>query len=121
MYAYLREWFVRPQRIWLRRALFQVHLWTGLTLSFYMVTISITGSVAVARREIARMSVPQPVPVGAGPRLTREQLTATAEQAHPSGRVQTGRASTGSCIAHRRPERREPPERIRRLLLSCDS
>jgi uncharacterized iron-regulated membrane protein len=37
-----------------RRALFQVHLWIGVTAGLYLVLISVTGSIAVFRREVIR-------------------------------------------------------------------
>lgn len=39
---------------WLRRALFQVHLWTGLAIGLYVVAICVSGSVMVFRRELDR-------------------------------------------------------------------
>jgi uncharacterized iron-regulated membrane protein len=39
---------------WLRRALFQVHLWTGLAIGLYVLAICISGSVIVFRRELGR-------------------------------------------------------------------
>ena len=38
----LRRWLRQPQRVWLRRAIFQIHLWTGLTLGLYVVVLSLT-------------------------------------------------------------------------------
>ena len=42
-----QRWWRQPQRVWLRRAMFQVHLWTGLALGLYIVLLSVTGSVLV--------------------------------------------------------------------------
>ena len=39
------QWARQPQNVWLRRALFQVHLWTGLAIGLYIVMLSVTGSV----------------------------------------------------------------------------
>lgn len=50
------RWMEHPQRIWLRRALFQVHLWCGLAIGLYILMISVTGSVLVYRNELFRMS-----------------------------------------------------------------
>jgi uncharacterized iron-regulated membrane protein len=51
--------FVRhPRRVWLRRALFQVHLWAGVLLSVYVVVIALTGSVLVFRGELTRAALP---------------------------------------------------------------
>jgi uncharacterized iron-regulated membrane protein len=38
--------------VWLRRALFQVHLWTGIGTGLYVLLISVTGSAIVFRNEI---------------------------------------------------------------------
>jgi uncharacterized iron-regulated membrane protein len=42
----------QPKKTFLRRALFQVHLWTGVAVGIYMVFISITGSAVVFRRDL---------------------------------------------------------------------
>jgi uncharacterized iron-regulated membrane protein len=46
------RWFHQPQRVWLRRALFQVHLWSGIAMGLYILMISVTGSVLVYRNEL---------------------------------------------------------------------
>jgi len=46
------RWLRRPQNVWLRRALFQIHLWTGIGTGLYVLLISITGSAIVFRNEI---------------------------------------------------------------------
>jgi uncharacterized iron-regulated membrane protein len=51
-----QRWLRNPQRIWLRRALFQVHLWSGLAIGLYILMISVTGSVLVYRNELFRAS-----------------------------------------------------------------
>jgi uncharacterized iron-regulated membrane protein len=48
----LQRWVRQPQRVWLRRAVFQVHLWSGISLGLYVVFISLTGSVLVYRNEL---------------------------------------------------------------------
>ena len=56
-----QRWLQQPQRVWLRRAIFQVHLWTGLALGLYIVVLSATGSALVYRRElVARFRTPVP-------------------------------------------------------------
>jgi uncharacterized iron-regulated membrane protein len=42
----------QPKKTFLRRALFQVHLWTGVAVGVYIVFISITGSAVVFRRDL---------------------------------------------------------------------
>lgn len=44
--------WMQPKRTFLRRALFQIHLWTGVAVGLYMVFISITGSAVVFRRDL---------------------------------------------------------------------
>lgn len=50
------NWVWNPRKVWLRRALVQVHLWTGLGVGLYILMISLTGSVLVYRNELFRMS-----------------------------------------------------------------
>jgi uncharacterized iron-regulated membrane protein len=61
------RWVRQPQKIWLRRAIFQVHLWSGIAIGLYILMISVTGSVVVYRNELYRAAAPQPresVPIG---------------------------------------------------------
>lgn len=37
----------KPQRLWWRRAVFQIHLWMGIALCLYMLVIGVTGSLLV--------------------------------------------------------------------------
>jgi uncharacterized iron-regulated membrane protein len=46
-----------PQRMWLRRALFQIHLWVGLMLLFYLILISVTGAVLVFREDLEAIAL----------------------------------------------------------------
>lgn len=83
-----QRWLRRPQKIWFRRALFQVHLWSGIALGLYIFMISVTGSVLVYRNELYRAATPPPlVFTGSGPRLTDAQLTAAARRVYPDYRV----------------------------------
>src|SRR5262245_30828373 len=52
------RWVRQPQKIWLRRALFQVHLWSGIAIGLYIFMISVTGSVLVYRNELFVASPP---------------------------------------------------------------
>ncbi|HTQ99780.1 MAG TPA: PepSY-associated TM helix domain-containing protein [Candidatus Acidoferrum sp.] len=52
------DWLHHPQRVWLRRALFQVHLWTGIAVGLYIFFISVTGSVLVYRNELYEAVMP---------------------------------------------------------------
>jgi uncharacterized iron-regulated membrane protein len=52
----VRQFVRRPQRVWLRRLNFQVHLWVGLVLALYLIVIGFTGSILVFRSELERLS-----------------------------------------------------------------
>ena len=90
-----QRWVRQPQKIWLRRALFQVHLWSGVAVGLYILLMSITGSVLVYRNELYRAATPEPiVSKDTKPRLTDGQLAEAARQSYPGYRVaQIGRAS----------------------------
>ena len=74
----------RPQSLWLRKALFQIHLWTGIGVGLYVVLISISGSAIVFRNELYKGLWPGPklVPIS-GPRLSRDALKKAVHQAWP--------------------------------------
>jgi uncharacterized iron-regulated membrane protein len=83
-----QQWMQHPQRQPLRRALFQIHLWSGIGLGLYIFFISVTGSVLVYRNELYEIFTPQPyISSSPGPALSDEALTAAAVQAHPGYRV----------------------------------
>jgi uncharacterized iron-regulated membrane protein len=78
------RWLRRPKSLWLRKALFQVHLWTGIALGLYVFVISVSGSALVFRNELYNSLWPGPKTVViSGPRLTRDQLRAAARRAYP--------------------------------------
>ena len=46
------RWMCRPQGAWLRKAVFQVHLWTGIIIGVYVVVVCVSGSAVVFRNDI---------------------------------------------------------------------
>jgi uncharacterized iron-regulated membrane protein len=83
-----RRWVQQPQKIWLRRALFQVHLWSGIVVGLYILMISVTGSVLVYRNELYRAATTQPIiSKGSGARLTDNQLKEAATLSYPGYQV----------------------------------
>ncbi len=48
------KWLEHPERLGIRNAIFQVHLWMGAVFSMYVFLVSITGSVLVFRNELSR-------------------------------------------------------------------
>jgi len=83
-----KQWLDRPQSLWLRKALFQIHLWSGIALGLYVFIIGVSGSAAVFNSELYTAFYPQPRAVEiAGTRLTRNEIKAAAEKAHPHSTV----------------------------------
>jgi len=83
-----QRWVRQPQKLWLRRALFQVHLWSGIALGLYVLMMSVTGSVLVYRNELYRATTPEPIiSKDCGPRLTDDQLKEAAGHLYPAYRV----------------------------------
>src|SRR6187200_1526262 len=79
-----QRWARQPQRVWLRRALFQIHLWTGLGLGLYLVMLSVTGSALVYRNELDGLfRTARPTYDAKARRLTGDQLRGFAERAYP--------------------------------------
>ena len=65
-----QRWLRQPQRVWARRALFQVHLWSGIGVGLYVLFVSVTGSVLVYRNEMYVAALPASGTAdGAGTRL----------------------------------------------------
>jgi uncharacterized iron-regulated membrane protein len=83
-----QRWVHQPQNVWLRRAIFQVHLWSGIAIGLYVLMISLTGSILVYQNELNRAATPKPViSNGSGPRLTDAELTDAATRVYPGYRV----------------------------------
>jgi uncharacterized iron-regulated membrane protein len=82
--TYWQQWIRQPQTAWLRKATFQLHLWSGIGVGLYVLLVSVTGSVLVYRNELYRAATRDPIIVTeSGARLTDEQLTAAATRAYP--------------------------------------
>lgn len=82
------RWVRQPQNLWMRKALFQVHLWAGIGVGLYVLMISLTGSVLVYRNELSAMATPEPLVVtGTGPTLTDDQLSEAAARVYPGYEV----------------------------------
>jgi uncharacterized iron-regulated membrane protein len=73
----------RPQTVWARKALFQIHLWTGIGVGLYVFVISLSGSAIVFRREIARLAWTAPAVTATGRLMTVEELSAAAKKKYP--------------------------------------
>jgi len=73
-----------PQKVWLRRALFQVHLWAGIGIGIYIILISVSGSALVFRNELHKSFLRPPVTVDvSGEPLNDDALKAAALRVYP--------------------------------------
>ena len=61
-----RKFIHRPQQVFLRKALFQVHLWVGLFLALYVALIGLSGSILVFREELQQLTGATPQFPGIG-------------------------------------------------------
>jgi uncharacterized iron-regulated membrane protein len=78
----------RPQDLFLRKMLFQIHLWVGIGIGLYVLVICVSGSVLVYRNELYRAFAPQPVTVtGTGDSLTLEELKQIATRTFPGDEI----------------------------------
>src|SRR4030095_5301540 len=82
--TYWQRWISNPQTVWLRKAIFQVHLWMGIGLGLYVLMISVTGSIVEYRNELYAAATPNPlVLTPSASLLTDDQLKAAILRAYP--------------------------------------
>jgi uncharacterized iron-regulated membrane protein len=78
------SWLRSPQRVFLRRAIFQVHLWTGVVLAAYAVVIGPTGSALVFETELNRTMQPALYHVTPAPqRVSLDAMIGRITTPHP--------------------------------------
>ena len=83
------RWVRRPQTTIFRKAVFQVHLWSGIGLGLYIIMISVTGSLLVYRGELSVAATQAPiVSKGSGPRLTDTELSAAVVGRYPGYKIE---------------------------------
>jgi uncharacterized iron-regulated membrane protein len=98
-----RRWVERPQRILFRRALFQVHLWTGIGIGLYVLVVSISGSAIVYRRELLRKFPRKEIELAeSGRRMEAQELEPSVQRVYPNYEV----------LSIRQPERRDRPDEV---------
>jgi uncharacterized iron-regulated membrane protein len=83
-----QKWLQHPQNTFLRRALFQVHLWIGVALGVYIFVMSVSGTILIYRVQLARRFSREPALTGtSNPRLSDDELKAAAQRAYPGFEV----------------------------------
>ena len=90
--TYWRRWVRQPRTVWLRKAVFQVHMWSGICLGLYVFMASVTGSILVYSNELYMAATPDPIIVTeSGARLTEEQLKEAVQRAYPGFTIRSVR------------------------------
>ncbi len=56
--SFTRDLLQHPRRLWIRKAVFQLHLWVGLAMALYLLIISLSGSLLVFKDELVRAQLP---------------------------------------------------------------
>ncbi len=78
-----RQWMTRPQSTWLRKAIFQIHLWAGLALGLYITVVCVSGSAVVFRNDIYN-ALAKKIQIKPEERaLTRYDLERVLQQRYP--------------------------------------
>jgi uncharacterized iron-regulated membrane protein len=81
--AFFQQWLRQPQSTWLRKALFQIHLWGGLILGLYIVAVCVSGSAIVFRNEVYDILQKRLKVTPSGEALPREKLEQALQRTHP--------------------------------------
>ena len=80
-------WFAgfwsQPRKTWVRRALFQVHLWSGISVGLIATVVGISGSAIVYKDALDRVITPERFRTAPGSRLSADTLLASAARMHP--------------------------------------
>jgi uncharacterized iron-regulated membrane protein len=84
------NWLRSPQRVWLRRAIFQIHLWLGLIVALYCVIIGLSGSALVFKGEIEHATQAQVHHLAPTPRTVALEQTVRSIEAGRPGWIASG-------------------------------
>ncbi len=79
---FLTDFVYHPRKLFLRRALFQVHLWLGILLSLYVALIGLSGSALVFEDEF-RAHATRDLHADSAHLASAQQVLAAAQKAYP--------------------------------------
>ncbi len=80
----------KPQQVWLRKAMFQIHLWVGVILALYFVVIGVSGSILVFRHEISNWMSEDRPPLQiahAGEKMSPGSVLRALEERYPGKKI----------------------------------
>jgi len=84
----VKAFFHRPQSVSFRRALFQIHLWVGVSVGLYIFVVCVTGAALVFRIDMQRALHPSLfTPSASGPLADPSAILDSVRDAYPAGRV----------------------------------
>ena len=85
LWAALKNFLDRPQSVFARRALFQVHLWVGVVTGFYIFVVCATGAALVFRIDMQRAMHPALfTPRAPGPLADPVDVMESVRKAYPT-------------------------------------
>jgi uncharacterized iron-regulated membrane protein len=77
-----------PRKLFLRRAVFQIHLWAGILVSLYVVIIALTGAVLVFEDELTSTTLPASLsPLNSSRLASIPAVMQQFQQSYPGARV----------------------------------
>jgi len=79
----------RPQSVWWRKVLFQIHLWTGVAIGLYVIAVCLSGVVLVMANDQPSDIPTAPNPPGDNTLLSIQTLVRHAQSAHPGELVES--------------------------------
>ncbi len=84
----MRAFLPRPQSVFLRRALFQVHLWIGVAAGLYVFVVCVTGAALVFRIDMQKAAYPRLfTPRANGPLAEPVAIMEHVQAAYPDGHL----------------------------------
>ena len=83
----LKIFLYRPQNVFLRKVIFQVHLWTGLLVGLYVFVVCVTGAALVFRIDMQRATFPHLFTPSPGAPADAATILESVRSAFPNDRV----------------------------------
>jgi uncharacterized iron-regulated membrane protein len=84
----VKAFIIRPQSVFFRRALFQVHLWIGVLAGLYIFVVCVSGAALVFRIDFQRATYPQLfTPSAEGPPTDPVTVMDAVKAAYPDRRL----------------------------------
>ena len=85
--AAVKAFLYRPQTVFLRKALFQLHLWTGVLAGLYVFVVCVTGAALVFRIDLQRALHPELFTPSPGAAADAATILERVREAFPGDRV----------------------------------